>query len=127
MMVRRIGSHVLISFNHKNQAESFFSFMKKRNSDAIFLESDKYNMDIEECKNPAKFDVVSELADWILFREKSNNNYVLIDLITRDHIVMEDEDLEEVEQLITIAVENTKDEKKAFYGDSEDEGEDDDD
>ena len=41
MMIRRIGSQVLISFDYKSQARSFFAFMKKRNSDAMFLDGDK--------------------------------------------------------------------------------------
>ena len=43
MMIRRIGSHILISFDYLRQAKSFISFMKKRNDDAIFLESDPEN------------------------------------------------------------------------------------
>jgi len=38
MMVRRIGRHILISFDYQKQANSFIGFMKKRNNDAIFLE-----------------------------------------------------------------------------------------
>lgn len=41
-MVRRIGSHILISFDHLTQAKSFFAFMKKRNNDAIFLEGENH-------------------------------------------------------------------------------------
>ena len=40
LMIRRIGSQVLVSFDHLAQAKSFFSFMKKRNNDAFFLETD---------------------------------------------------------------------------------------
>lgn len=40
-MIRRIGSHVLISFDHVTQAKSFFAFMKKRNNDGMFLETEK--------------------------------------------------------------------------------------
>jgi len=39
-MIRRIGSQVLVSFDSKKKAKSFFAFMKKRNNDAIFLESE---------------------------------------------------------------------------------------
>jgi len=41
MMIRRIGSQVLITFDSKDKAKSFFAFMKKRNNDAIFLEMEK--------------------------------------------------------------------------------------
>jgi hypothetical protein len=40
MMVRRIGRHILISFDYQKQARSFFDFMKKRDNDAIFLEGE---------------------------------------------------------------------------------------
>lgn len=40
-MVRRIGSQVLVSFDNVTQAKSFFGFMKNRNNDAIFLETEK--------------------------------------------------------------------------------------
>lgn len=41
MMVRRIGSQILVSFDHITQAKSFFAFMKKRNNDAFFLEGEE--------------------------------------------------------------------------------------
>lgn len=42
MMIRRIKRQVLISFNHEKEAKSFFSFMKKRNNDASFVELENH-------------------------------------------------------------------------------------
>jgi len=41
MLVRRIGSSVLVSFDNKEKAKSFFAFMKKRSSHAMFVESEE--------------------------------------------------------------------------------------
>lgn len=39
-MIRRIGRHVLVSFDHLTQAKSFFAFMKKRNEYASIMETE---------------------------------------------------------------------------------------
>lgn len=46
MMIRRIGSNILISFDYKTQAKSFFSFMKKRNKDCFFMETEHEELNL---------------------------------------------------------------------------------
>ena len=40
MMIRRIGSQVLVSCNSKEQAKSLFAFLKKRNPEAFHMDGD---------------------------------------------------------------------------------------